>query len=503
MRLVLAVAGIYILATVAGVTLVALFVTRVNWPVAAASAAAAFVLAAAIFIRPEILRRFDASYPSLIIAFGGVIATGGQRSPLLAGMLLVVIGSALFHPIRRLVPIMALAIVLLFLPGFLSGPPLPRFIAEAGFIAVVMASLGYVVSHLSHGAREQARIRALLEDIFPASSLRGGQDLSRMLQDVVAVLRRLTSSDYAICYLLAEDGRTLTPEAADIAPDYGSDEAQILASWPVPVGSGLTGRVGQTGEAFISGNMEQDPRAQHIPGSEQTSTSAVIVPLKIDDRVIGVLRLSSRGLNRYRQQDLRLAQVFAHYATFTIENARLFAETGRLYQKMRLLSITDGLTGLYNQRYLTENGSKLIEQARERGVELSVLMIDSDCLKQVNDQFGHAAGDFFLRELAEVMRREVRASDTVVRYAGDEFIILLPNAGSHEASQIAERIRIAAEGIDLGLSVPLAVSIGIATFPTHADDAEGLLRAADKALYLSKGSGRNRCTVYSLAAELP
>lgn len=499
----MAVAGIYILATVAGVTLTALFVPRVNWPVAIASMVAAFALATVIFARPELLRRYDASYPSLAIAFGAVVASGGQRSPLLVALLLVVVGSALFHPIRRLLPVMIVAVILAFLPAVLFGPPQRPFIAEAGFVSVVMVTLGVVVSGLARGAREQARLRAVLEGIFPASSFHGGQDLSRMLQEVVAVLRRLTSSDYAICYLLAEDGRTLTPEAADIVPGYGSDEAEILASWPVPVGNGLTGRVGQTGEALISGNMEMDPRAQHIPGSEQTTTSAVIVPLKVDERVIGVLRLSSRGVNRYREQDLNLAQVFAHYATFSIENARLFAETGRLYQKMRLLSTTDALTGLYNQRYLSEHAQKLVDQARERGVELSVLMIDSDSLKQVNDQFGHAAGDQFLRELADAMRREVRASDTVVRYAGDEFIILLPNAGPLEASQIAERIRSAAETIELGTTTPLAVSIGIATFPLHADDAEGLLWAADQALYLSKGSGRNRWTVYSRTAEMP
>lgn len=498
----LAVGGIYALAAVSIVVLVALFGSAVNWPLVAVTTVASLAMATLAFIRPPWFHRIDASYPSLLIAFGTIMATGAQRSPLLVAMLLVVIGSALFNSIRRLVPVMLIGAVLTLLPMVIAGPADPTFVAEACFEVVVMAVLGFVVSDLARGSREQARMRMVLEEIFPASSFSGGQDLSRMLQQVVAVLRRLTSSDYAICYLLAEDGRTLTPEAADIITGYASDEAEILASWPVPVGSGLTGRVGQTGESLISGNMEQDPRAQHIPGSEQTSTSAVIVPLKVDDRVIGVLRLSSRGLNRYRPQDLRLAQVFAHYATFSIENARLFAETGRLYQKMRLLSTTDGLTGLYNQRYLTENGPRLLEQARDRGVELSVLMLDSDCLKSVNDEFGHAAGDHFLRELADVMRREVRASDTVVRYAGDEFIILLPNAGPVEASQIAERIRSAAEHIELGMTVPLAVSIGIATFPTHADDSEGLLQAADKALYLSKGAGRNRWTVYNRTAEM-
>ncbi len=462
----------------------------------------ALTLATGLFVllKPSIMRSFDFSYPAMIFVALAVLASGGQRSPLSTIYFVIVAGDALFQPFRRVLPV-AVGSVLLSLTPLLVQSPQPVFLARTFVMDGMILVVGYLSSFMSSEARQQRRIRGLLEEIFQASSFRSGDDLSQMLRGVVAVLRRLTSADYTVCYLVSDDGTQLTPEAADIAPDFVSDDATVLTSWPVPTGHGLTGWVARTGETVLSGDIEQDERAERIPGTPDVSTSAVFVPLKIGGQVVGVLRLSRRGANRFKEEDLSLAEIFARHATFAIENARLFDETGRLYRKMRLLSITDGLTGLHNQRYLDEAAPSALKHAQETGSPLSVLMVDSDCLKNVNDQFGHAAGDHFLRELAEVMRRETRATDTVVRYAGDEFIILLPDATAEAARNIAERIRVAAQSIPLGVDVPLAVSIGIATFPVHADDVEGLLQAADQALYASKGAGRNRSTVYSAAID--
>ncbi|MDA8344156.1 MAG: sensor domain-containing diguanylate cyclase [Thermaerobacter sp.] len=497
-----AVAGLFVLSTV--VAAVAIFwpgaMRHRNLPLLAGDAALTFATAAFTFWKPKSVRSFDFSYLALIYVAVGVLASGGQVSPLVSLYFVIVAGAALFQPFRRVLPIALLAVVFSFAPLLIQRPQ-ADFLAQIFVMDAMMLIVGFLSSFLSHDAREQRRVRGLLEEIFQASSFRSGEDLGQMLRGVVAVLRRLTYADYAVCYLLSEDGTQLIPEAVDIAADFSSDEASVLTSWPVPIGHGLAGWVARTGETVISGDIEQDERAERIPGTPDAATSAVFVPLKISGQVVGVLRLSRNGANRFKDAELHLAEIFARHATFAIENARLFDETGRLYRKMRLLSITDGLTGLYNQRYLDEAIPKALATARETGSPLSVLMIDSDCLKNVNDQFGHAAGDRFLRELAEIMRREVRATDIVVRYAGDEFIILLPDAPAEAAQHIAERIRIAAQQIPLGYDVALAVSIGIATWPDHADDVEGLLQAADQALYRSKGDGRNRCTIYSVAID--
>ncbi len=471
-----------------------------NFPVLIGLALLTLATAAVSYFWPTSIRIFDLSYPAIVYITIGVLASGGQGSPLFSLYFVVVAGAALVQPFRRVLPI-ALTSVILSLAPLLFAPLQPDFIARTFVMDAMILVVAYLSSFLSADAREQRRVRRLLEEIFLASSFKSGEDLSQMLRGLVAVLRRLTSSDYAVCYLMAEDGTQLTPEAVDIAAGFSSDDASVLTSWPVAVGRGMAGWVARTGEPVLCADIERDDRAERIPGTPEVPTSAVFVPLKIGEQVVGVLRLSHLGANHFGEADLRLAEVFGRHATFAIENARLFDETGRLYRKMRLLSVTDGLTGLYNQRYLDEAAPPLLRQAQESERPLSVLMVDSDSLKMLNDRFGHAAGDRFLRELAELMRREVRTTDTVVRYAGDEFIILLPDASTEAAQRIAERIRLAAQDMPLGYGIPLAVSVGIATYPDHADDLEGLMRAADQAMYTSKGAGRNRSTIYSITRD--
>ncbi len=497
-----AVAGLFvvsILLTLA-VTLWPGAVPNPNWAWLIVVSAVALAVAVFAYLRPRLTRRTDPSYLAIVLVAVTVMSTGGQDSPFWPLYLLVVAGAAMFSPFRRVLLVGLVAAVLSLAPA-LVGPLTAHFIARDVVMIVLLGVIGYLSAFLSAEARDQRKVRELLEEIFKASSFEQGDELGSMLGGVVAVLRRLTKADYVICYLLSDDGQQLIPEASDISPGVPDDEAMVLRSWPVPIGQGVTGFVARSGEQVMTGDLEHDPRSVNIPGTPDLSTSAIFIPLKLEEQVVGVLRVTHRGTNFFTEPDLRMAEVFGRHAAFAIQNARLYAETRHLYRKMRVLSVTDGLTGLHNQRYLTEEAPRLLAEARASGQPLSVLMIDTDCLKSVNDQFGHALGDEFLRELSAVLRREVRSGDIVVRYAGDEFIALLVDAPSEAARQVAERIRLAVQAIQVGIDIPLAVSIGIATFPDHADDVDRLLRAADQALYVSKGAGRNRSTVYTLAAQ--
>ncbi len=497
-----AVAGLFvvsILLTLA-VTLWPGAVPNPNWAWLIVVSAVALAVAVFAYLRPRLTRRTDPSYLAIVLVAVTVMSTGGQDSPFWPLYLLVVAGAAMFSPFRRVLLVGLVAAVLSLAPA-LVGPLTAHFIARDVVMIVLLGVIGYLSAFLSAEARDQRKVRELLEEIFKASSFEQGDELGSMLGGVVAVLRRLTKADYVICYLLSDDGQQLIPEASDISPGVPDDEAMVLRSWPVPIGQGVTGFVARSGEQVMTGDLEHDPRSVNIPGTPDLSTSAIFIPLKLEEQVVGVLRVTHRGTNFFTEPDLRMAEVFGRHAAFAIQNARLYAETRHLYRKMRVLSVTDGLTGLHNQRYLTEEAPRLLAEARASGQPLSVLMIDTDCLKSVNDQFGHALGDEFLRELSAVLRREVRSGDIVVRYAGDEFIALLVDAPSEAARQVAERIRLAVQAIQVGIDIPLAVSIGIATFPDHADDVDRLLRAADQALYVSKGAGRNRSTVYTLAVQ--
>ncbi|MEW5928580.1 MAG: diguanylate cyclase [Gemmatimonadota bacterium] len=173
-------------------------------------------------------------------------------------------------------------------------------------------------------------------------------------------------------------------------------------------------------------------------------------------------------------------------------------------RKLRKLSITDGLTELFNHRHVHELLHEEFERSRRSGEPLAVVMIDLDRFKAVNDTYGHPTGDVILYETARIIRETAREIDMVGRYGGEEFIAILPNTAEDEASKFAERVRTGVEGYvfrDEANEVRMTASSGVASFPgLDSDTPEALLKRADEALYVAKESGRNRVV---RASEMP
>jgi diguanylate cyclase (GGDEF)-like protein len=168
--------------------------------------------------------------------------------------------------------------------------------------------------------------------------------------------------------------------------------------------------------------------------------------------------------------------------------------------RIKLISETDSLTGAYNMRAFNSLAARECSLARRYNRILSLLMVDSDHLKQMNDTHGHEAGDKLIKHIVGSIRSALRTTDVVARYGGDEFVCLLPETGATGAAIVAERLRYHLERtpVDIGTrSVPSTVSIGIASFPAHGATLEVLAKNADRALYSSKAQGRNRVTVFS------
>jgi diguanylate cyclase (GGDEF)-like protein len=174
--------------------------------------------------------------------------------------------------------------------------------------------------------------------------------------------------------------------------------------------------------------------------------------------------------------------------------AAMALENARLYEEARSLADRDPLTGFYNHRYLHERFGEEVVRAQRTGQPLSVLMLDLDDFKLVNDTFGHLFGDRVLAWTAELIRSTLRASDIPARYGGDEFAILLPDTGPDAANHAAERIRaaFAAAGFADGARspVPVAVAVGAATFPEEGRSATELIAVADRRLYAHKHARR-------------
>jgi diguanylate cyclase (GGDEF)-like protein len=213
--------------------------------------------------------------------------------------------------------------------------------------------------------------------------------------------------------------------------------------------------------------------------------SLVMLPLVAKGQSIGLVELLSRSAVAIDQDRLALARTMANEAAMALENARL-------YEEARALADRDPLTGFYNHRYLHERFGEEVVRAQRARQPLSVLMLDLDDFKLVNDTFGHLFGDRVLAWTAELIRSTLRASDIPARYGGDEFAILLPDTGPAAAASAAERIRraFAAAAFEDGARspVPVSVAVGAATFPDDGRSATELIAAADGRLYAEKRS---------------
>lgn len=225
--------------------------------------------------------------------------------------------------------------------------------------------------------------------------------------------------------------------------------------------------------------------------------AALTVPLSGQEREAGVLHVFDDGAGFDELQLLR-AQVIAAHARTALENAER-------YQGAKVRALLDDATGLHNVRYLLESADHEIERAARYGLELSLLFVDVDRFKQVNDARGHLVGTATLRGLADCLRGCVRQIDTLARYGGDEFTLLLTDTSPAAARTAAERIRSTVAGQAFPTDAPadepvqVTVSIGVACYPHDTRGRQELLDLADKAMYRAKSLGRNRV---ALAAEL-
>jgi diguanylate cyclase (GGDEF)-like protein len=303
-----------------------------------------------------------------------------------------------------------------------------------------------------------------------------------MLAVVLETAMASTRAQAGMVLLLGPDRDELVLSVARGMQDCAPGQLRI------PLGVGISGHVAHSGEPVL-GRLGYGP-GELPPGPDEPDRGSVIaVPLLSSGRVVGVLDLYDRiGADGFDERDLATIRTFASQATVAVDNVLLHEEAQRL-------SVTDGLTGLWNYRYFTMTVVKEIERSARFGRPLALLMLDLDHFKKVNDTLGHPRGDAVLVELAARLRAEVREVDTVARYGGEELVVILPETDEAGAAQAAERICDAVRRTPFGrpgeAAVAVTVSVGAAVFPAHGADAEDLLRRADEALYEAKRAGRD------------
>ncbi len=242
----------------------------------------------------------------------------------------------------------------------------------------------------------------------------------------------------------------------------------------------------------ISGRLADSPQAYVVDGDDSRTPfvlAAAVVPLIYEGRFIGLLLVRSDDMSRvWADNEVLLLHTVADQLAVAVKQAHLFAQ-------MQEQALTDSLTGCYNRRAFELQLDRDLHMAIRMRQPLSLIMLDLDNFKHINDQAGHEAGDVALRLLADNLRAELRSVDTAARYGGDEFVIILPQANIDGAMLVAERLRNRVEQMEVPGFGKVTSSFGVATFPNHASCRDTLVVAADRALYNSKKAGRNRVTV--------
>jgi diguanylate cyclase (GGDEF)-like protein len=232
---------------------------------------------------------------------------------------------------------------------------------------------------------------------------------------------------------------------------------------------------------------------QKVMDPQASLKSHLTLPLVIEGEIIGCISINSDQANMYNVPRLQFFSVFGYQMAASLKHIQRFST-------VKKEAIYDTLTNLFNRRYFEERLSAETQKAFESESNLSMIMVDIDHFKKVNDTFGHDGGDKVLREIASLLKNSVRKHDTVARYGGEEFVLLLPGAPLDPTNMVAERIRRSVENtsFDMGQTqIHITISLGISSFPIHRmKSKEELVKMADLALYEAKRGGRNRVCIF-------
>lgn len=329
-------------------------------------------------------------------------------------------------------------------------------------------------------ARQQAEILHQMGVVL-SSTL----EQEQLLGLVLKYLMKLVSCESSSIMLIQGN------KARVVASKGGLKSSHILPTEIDLPGDSLFQEIVDGHRYILINDSASDPRLKKLGGME-SMCSCLCVPLIAHGTTIGLLTVGSAQADMYQAKDALLVQSFAGQVALALDNARL-------YREMRHSAHTDGLTGLYNRRYLHQELERELARSRRYGHPLSLIICDLDNFKIYNDQYGHLAGDDLLRELGELMKSYIRKSDTAFRYGGEEFAVILPHTDQNSALILSERLReaigarnfIIREKLQIG---HITISIGVASCPEDANEVDKLINVADMALYEAKKTKNRVCT---------
>ena len=325
-------------------------------------------------------------------------------------------------------------------------------------------------------SRETEVLKTLLEVGRLISS---NYPMHKVIKRISTMLRKLLDTDDCSIMILDENSRELA-----------FAESSGLTRWELQnirfsLGEGIAGWVAKPKKPVLIGDVRVDPRFKVVEDQKRTMVSMISAPLMVKRRVIGVVSLTTRDeAHVFTHHELELVVLLSAHISLALENKRLYE-----------ISVMDGLTNVYNRRYLEQRLSEEVAYSKRYGKPLTVCLLDIDFFKRLNDTYGHQAGDHVLKRVSAILTQALREYDVVARYGGEEFAIILPTTPKQKGASIAERLRGSigdTEFLFKEKPIRTSISCGVACFPEDGETADALVADADKALYAAKARGRNQ-----------
>lgn len=312
--------------------------------------------------------------------------------------------------------------------------------------------------------------------------------MERQIQvELHRVSQRITSNiglDELMVLILSSCVKSVSAEGGIIILfDETTHEWEIKSNWGIQ--DDIEGILLDKASEKLPGWPEKDEIIS-LESMSETVRSTLCAPLRSRDNITGAIIVTkNKPAKEFSNSSRRLLATFANHSAVAIENTLL-------YKKTQLLSVTDGLTGLYNHRYFQERMQIELSRAQRYDLNFSLIMIDVDNFKDINDTYGHLIGDELLIKVSLHLKKTVRESDAVARYGGDEFVILLPETAKKDAMVVGERIRVDLIERKIGGNIGVHVSAGVSAYPDDGVYSQDIIKKADDALYRAKQEGRNR-----------
>jgi diguanylate cyclase (GGDEF)-like protein len=372
---------------------------------------------------------------------------------------------------------------------------------------VVYSALEYLMARVTaeqpfHAALFEKTVRSSMPKATSLQLTLGvTTKLARLLQEqaereiavnrIATAIRNSLELEQVLQTAAREVGRALNVEYCAVRVQNSSLGLRTTTHYVKP-------KAGETEETFlndlevVSNDMSRSQQTYMVDGDHSDDEPLWVdaaVPLISNNSFVGIVFVRSENVARvWAENELLLLHTVADQLAVAVNQAQLFAQTQQQ-------ALTDALTGCYNRRSFELQLQRDLHLATRMRQPLSLIMIDLDNFKDINDSAGHETGDVALRMLADALRGELRAVDTAARLGGDEFVIILPQADSEGALIVAERLRQRILQLDVPSFGGVTASFGLATFPVHASNRDALVVAADRALYDSKHTGRNRVSL--------